>query len=264
MDDDEEFWLTYSGRNRPGINLGQRIASLTRRGNAVAADEEALLQHSEAGGAETQLKQWCEAYCADKGLLKSFVLHRVLWGWDLNNLRTAIERAILSTGYQPSATGIQVHFSCKTNQKLVVRPNNMLVRATCHPFVFFLLCITLIYPLIWLWQRLSPRGGGPYEVAYVNYAMKFYPPLPGTFPNETVEEARHRLPSMFKLHREVPKNPFLHRGPKGVHYLLGRREGEWFRQWEEPIRMGVRMRYQGDLTLHRVDEDEDPPELDGY
>lgn len=212
------------------------------------------------------LKQWCEAYCADKGLLKSFVLHKGVWGWDMTNLRTAIERAVLSTGYQPTASGssgVQIHI-VNEDDKIVVRPNNWLVRATCNPFWYFILWITLIYPMIWIWQRLSPRGGGPYEVAFASYAMKFYPPLPGTFPNETVEQARHRLPSMFKLHREVPKNPFLHRGPKGVHYLLGRREGEWFRAWEEAIRMGVRMRYQGDLILHRIDDEEDPPSLDGY
>jgi hypothetical protein len=94
--------------------------------------------------------------------------------------------------------------------------------------------------------------------------MKFYPPLPGTFPNESVAQARHRLPAMFKLSPEVPKNPTLQRGPKGVHYLLGRREGEWFRTWEEAIRMGARMNYQGELQMYRVDEDEDPPQLDGY
>lgn len=43
--------------------------------------------------------------------------------------------------------------------------------------------------------------------------------------------ARDRLPAMFKLHPEVPRNPLLLHGPKGIHYLLGRREGEWFREW---------------------------------
>lgn len=94
--------------------------------------------------------------------------------------------------------------------------------------------------------------------------MKFYPPLPGTFPNETIEQAQLRLPAMYKLHPEVPRNPFLHRGPKGIHYLMGRREGPFFREWEERIRMAVRLRHHGELVDTRVDHDEDPPELDGY
>lgn len=46
--------------------------------------------------------------------------------------------------------------------------------------------------------------------------------------------------------------------------LLGRREGEWYREWEERIRMAVRMRFSGELTDTRVFDDEIPPELDGY
>lgn len=95
--------------------------------------------------------------------------------------------------------------------------------------------------------------------------MKVYPPLPGTYAGEQVDAARDRLPGLFKLHPELPRSrPFLHAGPKGVHYLLGRREGEWFREWEERIRMAVRTCFKGALTNTRVDGDEEPPELDGY
>jgi hypothetical protein len=31
-----------------------------------------------------------------------------------------------------------------------------------------LLWLTLIYPCIWVWQRLHPRGGGPYSVAKIH------------------------------------------------------------------------------------------------
>ena len=77
--------------------------------------------------------------------------------------------------------------------------------------------------------------------------MKYYPPLPATFPDERVKEAQDRLPGLFKIHSEIPTGATLQKGPKGVHYLLGRKEGEWFREWEERIRMGVRMRYRGVL-----------------
>ena len=45
--------------------------------------------------------------------------------------------------------------------------------------------------------------------------------------------------------------------------MLGRKEGGWYREWEERVRMGVRMRYRGVLEGHRAD-DEIPPSLDGY
>lgn len=93
-------------------------------------------------------------------------------------------------------------------------------------------------------------------------AMKFYPPLPATFPDETIQAAQERLPGLFKIHPEIPAGATLQPGPNGVHYLLGRKEGEWFREWEERIRMGVRMRYRG--VLEGGDEEDAGVGLDGY
>jgi hypothetical protein len=92
--------------------------------------------------------------------------------------------------------------------------------------------------------------------------LKYYPPLPSTFAAESLEAAKERLPALYKIHPEIPKNPTLHRGPKGIHYLLGRKEGE-FREWEERIRMGVNMRFKGHLMGARVGETESL-DLDGY
>lgn len=76
-------------------------------------------------------------------------------------------------------------------------------------------------------------------------AIKYYPPLPSTFPSEMVSHAEERLPGMYKVHPELPHPTHLQPGPRGVHYLLGRKEGEWFREWEERIRTAVRLRYRG-------------------
>lgn len=129
-------------------------------------------------------------------------------------------------------------------------------------FIYVLLWLTMIYPMIWLWQKLHTLGGATYNVAMASYALKFYPPLPSTFPGEDVESAKDRLGGMYKLHRELPKPTHLVYGPKGVHYLLGRKEGEWFREWEERIRMGVRMRFRGELE--GGGEEEAGTGLDGY
>lgn len=70
---------------------------------------------------------------------------------------------------------------------------------------------------------------------------------------------------MHKLHPELPAQPALQPGgPKGVHYLLGAKEGWWFREWEERIRSGVRMRYKGELLGGGGTSDEDGRALDGY
>jgi hypothetical protein len=34
------------------------------------------------------LKEWCEAYCNDKGLLKEFVLRKWIWGWEMDALES--------------------------------------------------------------------------------------------------------------------------------------------------------------------------------
>lgn len=92
--------------------------------------------------------------------------------------------------------------------------------------------------------------------------MKFYPRLPSTFPGETVALASERLPGMYKVHPELPKPAMLVPGPKGVHYLLGRKEGEWFREWEERIKMAARCRYVGEIEGGSTDEAGSG--LDGY
>jgi hypothetical protein len=67
---------------------------------------------------------------------------------------------------------------------------------------------------------------------------------------------------LFKTHPEIPRGATLQPGPKGIYYLLGRREGEWFREWEERIRMGVRMRFVGELQ--GGGEEDAGTGLDGY
>jgi hypothetical protein len=93
-------------------------------------------------------------------------------------------------------------------------------------------------------------------------ALKSYHPLPSTFPSESLAQAQERLVGLYKTHPEIPKGVQLQNGTKGVYYVLGRKEGEWFREWEERIRMGVRMRYVGELGGGGVEESGSG--LDGY
>ncbi|ODN91403.1 hypothetical protein L198_05917 [Cryptococcus wingfieldii CBS 7118] len=212
------------------------------------------------GHARANLKEWCKAYCADRGVLNEFSLQKDLCGWDLDGVQSAINGAIRSTGY--SHPNLEVTLDVD-DRVVIVHPNNFLSRILGNSFVYFLSWLFMIYPLIWFWKRWSSRGGAPWDVTVATYALKFYPPLPHTFPSEPLPDAQSRLPSLYKLNPQLPKEPQLVQGPKGVHYLVGRKEGGWFREWEERIRMGVRTRFRGELVGGTVGEDQ-RVELDGY
>lgn len=87
MADNEEFCLSYSNQPRSGIFLGNLAQHLTGRRVQARSDEEALLGSNRREASESALKQWCEAYCADPGMLKSFTLTRRTWGWDTASLK---------------------------------------------------------------------------------------------------------------------------------------------------------------------------------
>ncbi|WVQ75359.1 hypothetical protein IAR50_004978 [Cryptococcus sp. DSM 104548] len=217
-------------------------------------------QGENQGQAKANLKEWCRAYCADRGVLNEFSLRKDLCGWDLDGLQSAITGAIRSTGY--SHPNLEVTLDVE-DRVIVVHPNNYLSRILGNPFVYFLSWLFLLYPLIWIWKRWSSWGGAPWDVAVATYALKFYPALPTTYPSEPLSTAQDRLPALYKLHPQLPQQPHLVQGPRGVHYLVGRKEGSWFREWEERIRMGVRTRFRGELVGGTVGEGA-RVDLDGY
>ncbi|KAL7421438.1 hypothetical protein Q5752_004324 [Cryptotrichosporon argae] len=225
----------------------------------ISADLEtqALINEEDVGLDRRALREWCEAFVRDPGYLKEFRVKRDAWGWDWDRLVSALDGAVKSTGY----TG---NWKVKVDNRDVatVRPNNWLSRAVHAPWIFAILCVTLVYPLIWIWQRLHRLGGGVYDVAHISYGMKSYLPLPATHAAETIPQARARLPELRKSHPHIPQDAALVAGPQGVHYLAGRKEGEWFREWEERVRMGVRMGFRGVLDDARVEVER--VELDGY
>lgn len=205
-----QFWAQYNRDGTPGVVLGGR-----------ESDEEALLS-SQPGENDTALRAWCEAYIADPGLMKSFRLSKTVYGWDLASIRKAIITAILSTGYQATDDGgITVDFHFSADSEVLVRPDNFFSRYYFQPgfvHVIFMMLFFWVVPFIWLWQRVdTARASGPYEVANAVYCLKTYTPLPATFPAEQIYQARQRLPSLFKLHPELPKDPSLVVGPRGIY-----------------------------------------------
>ncbi|KAL1410921.1 hypothetical protein Q8F55_001864 [Vanrija albida] len=170
------------------------------------------------------LQQWCEAYCADKAKYKRFVLKREVWGWDFEGIKKRIVNMIKGTGYNGA---VSVGYSYGPND-VIVRPNSHVVRAM-HGSYRWALYLTGVWCCLKGWQRLDKHGGAPYEVVTASYGMRTYPPLPGTYPDETLSAARDRFAAVAAENPEIPGDGggFLVYGPKGVHYQLGETEDEF-------------------------------------
>jgi len=193
------------------------------------------------------LRQWADDYCQSQMIFKEFVYKKAIYGWDLKTLEAAIRQAIKSTHYD-GGNNIQVQFQAKNNT-VIVRPDTSMSRAISDSWMKCFLMITLIYPCIWLFQHLHPRGGGRWVVGGSAYALKRWANVPvdalpstGTFPEiqETIE------------------------GPK---MLIGEREGRWFNKWEGTIKRAVIGRRADKRVFCEPDEDiRNLPaiELDGF
>lgn len=132
-----DFWLAYNGE-----------------GSSDEGDVEAML------GTDT-LHDWCEAYCADPGYLKSFELDKVVWGWDVGALRTTLGRVIKESGWNGTVT---VELEYGPGHRVIVRPDNIYVYLR-HSVWFVLLLVTMLYPLIYAVLLIAERHGGRYRTA---------------------------------------------------------------------------------------------------
>ncbi|KAI9459198.1 hypothetical protein BJY52DRAFT_387488 [Lactarius psammicola] len=178
------------------------------------------------------LRQWADDYCQSRKIFKEFVYRKVVYGWDLSTLEAAIREAIKSTHYR--GDHVQVQFQSR-NSTVIVRPDMRISRAISNPWIKFLLIITLIYPCIWLFQRLHPRGGGRWAVGGGAYALKRWAQVPYDV-----------VPGMV---------PEIHETIDGPRILIGEREGRWFKKWEGTIRRSVIGRRVDKRVLCEPDED---------
>ncbi|WOO80957.1 uncharacterized protein LOC62_03G004487 [Vanrija pseudolonga] len=225
----EDKFSRVAASSAEGKAWAERVEELRELGNApwlldgrvhkFAADE---LGNTEAKS--RPLEQWCEAFCADKAKYKRFVLTKEVWGWDFKATKRRIINIIRSSGY---GGDLNVWYDF-TPKNLIVRPNSRLVRAM-HESWRYLMYLTCVWCCVKGWQRLDKNGGAPYEVVVASYGMKTYPPLPGTYPAETLATALERFPAVAAAHPEIPGDAggYLVYGPKGVHYQLGESEDEF-------------------------------------
>jgi len=189
------------------------------------------------------LRKWADEYCASQKHLKEFTYEKVVHGWDIDSLKSAIRTTITSTPYTGN---ISVSFECTSN-KIFVRPDNRLSRILSNPWLKFLMFITLIYPFVWLYKRFHSRGGGRWEVCGGAYAIK-------------------RLVPASEEQNPDSKSTLEVRPAGGSMKVIGLKEGQWLRQWEGSIKHAVASRLQTSLPLTepRTHDSGNALLLDGY
>ncbi|KAI0669846.1 hypothetical protein C8Q78DRAFT_1070319 [Trametes maxima] len=191
-------------------------------------------------GSSKSLREWADEYCASDKLLKEFTYTKVIYGWNVTNLKQAVAAAIRSV-YSHNVT---VDFEI-SNHKIHIRPDNRLSRALSNKWLGFLLWILLIYPFIWLYKRFGRRGGGRWEVCGGAYALKTWQlELDAPPPPPEAGDGRWK------------------QTPNGPARLIGEREGEWFQRWERRIRDAVIHKIQSKTPLEAVLQE--AVALDGY
>ncbi|BEJ16529.1 hypothetical protein CspHIS471_0511340 [Cutaneotrichosporon sp. HIS471] len=223
--------------------------------NQVEVVEEPLLRR--------ELRGWCDAYSADKGVVKHFTLKKEVWGWDFDLLRRTLQHRIWASGQRAF---VDVEIECGEDD-VTVEPENAVVRLKHNSWVVVLGWVTLLYPLLWVLLHLFGRYGATYDQAVASYALKLYPALPGTCPTESLAEGARRYAAA-AVGYGLPLDARLVKGPKGVHVLVGVEESEWLREWEDRILQAVRLRIKAPLEGHalvleahqvlEVDEEEGP------
>lgn len=176
----------------------------------------------------------------------------MIHGWNFDALEAAVVAAVKSTYYQGS---LSVRFETHSDQ-IHVRADHWLARALSDKWIKFLLIITLIYPLIWLFKRFALSGGGKWGVCGAAYALVSWQPA-------QPEDEINGTPPPF-----LDEEPgWAAQGANGARKmkLVGMKEGEWFQKWEATIKRAVSGRCQSDVPL--VDPDASTPAalvLDGY
>lgn len=157
--------MTLNGSMSP--QLGRGSGSSNPWVESLAEIEKSPLRSSKT------LRQWADEYCASPKRLKEFVYVQELYGWNMEQIESAIRSTILATPYNGD---LEIHFT-KHRSKIYIRPDNGLSRMLSNKWLYFLSIIFLIFPFIWLFKRFHSRGGGRWEVCGGAYPLKRWVPL---------------------------------------------------------------------------------------
>lgn len=178
-----------------------------------------------------------------------------MYGWDFGALKQAIDALIVQQTSYGGELKIEFTPSPSASDVIIIRPTNTLSMLVSNIWIKVLLWITLIYPFIWLFKRFHEHGGGVWKVCGGGYPLKVVLPL--------LRENGDHLPTFEEAAGSSSSAP----APTET-YVIGEREGEWFRKWENTIRGAVLSRKQDKIPFtHPTDTPYVNPcatLLDGY
>ncbi|WWC64224.1 uncharacterized protein I303_106832 [Kwoniella dejecticola CBS 10117] len=251
-----DIWASWQGhRRKRGIPGWMDMSSVPDFSRGLTPDKLSSFSNSSKDPftpKQATLREWCEAFSKNQGLLKEFWMTKEVSGWDFENLRHAIQESIRSSGYRlEDDNEIDIVVNVNIQPKyVVVKSNGWLSRALGNPFIYFYSWITGLYPLIYLFKCAFPKIGGAYwNVVSVDYALKSY----------------RRFPTDSSVTADISASS--NQGPPEMdeqYRMIGMKEGEWFKQWEKAIIMGVKKRFKGELDESILIDNLAARKLDGY
>ncbi|KAI0251894.1 hypothetical protein BJV78DRAFT_396596 [Lactifluus subvellereus] len=133
----------------------------------LSASGQIITVRAVLGSRNSYTKRYAFASNLDRGLNLIRLTRAHDTGWNLSVLYVAIESAIRSAGYLGRVT---IKFEAHAN-RVMVRPDS---RALSNIRLKILLTITFVYPLIWLYQHVSSKGGGRWTIAGRMYALNWW------------------------------------------------------------------------------------------
>jgi len=178
-----------------------------------------------------------------------------VYGWDFGALKYAIETLITKQTSYGGTLKVKLTPFPSADNLIIIRPTNTLSKLVSNTWVKVLLWITLIYPFIWLFKRFHERGGGVWKVCGGGYPLKVVLPAP--------RDDGNQLPAFEEVAGSSSSAV-----SRAEMYVIGEREGEWFKKWENTIRGAVLSKRQDKTPLvHPTDALYVNPSaalLDGY
>jgi len=177
------------------------------------------------------LREWADDYCRSEQHFKDFIYKKGVFGWNLSSLTAAVRSAILSTHYSGK---IDVGFKL-SGTKIHIRSSQPIFRAMDNIVIKILMIIFLVYPMLWLYRKFHPSGGGQWSVCGGAYPLKYWKHLEDSIPGEGVAEYSARTGSNLDINSPRIAQTYL-QTEQGLSVLVGVKEGEWFSQWERTIK----------------------------
>lgn len=244
LDSGLPIWATFPGRSR---NTAACVESDEARRPLRYATHLPNLEgwsDSDLAPPSKTLIEWADEYCRSRKLLKRFDFQKQVYGWDFDALRERVT-ALVKQNRDRIGGELRVQFILGEDRFVSVRSDSWLSRMTDNACIYFLLWVTLIYPLIiWPFKRLvTSRAEGRWDVAGTSFALTRWVHEPDSVPGQTVRDYGEKWAASGdhdEGESESSRDVIFKQTPLGISRLQGLREGEWYKDWEDAIASNVR------------------------